>query len=80
MKYLLVCLSVIFIGCSYEVKVPEKQYIPVKCKVSVTPKPILSNGKDELNYDKIFNDIVNIQIYSKILEKDLDFCIEGEVK
>lgn len=77
---ILLAISILFYGCGVtEVKIPEKQYIPVKCKINtlIPPKKI---AKDETDYEGILLDAKAISVYTELLEKDLDFCVKGEIK
>lgn len=69
-------LLVVLTGCSTEVRIPEKQYIPVKCKVDKVLPPV-SKATDATDFKGIYENVINIQIYTESLESDLDFCIGG---
>lgn len=73
-------LVILFTGCSTaEIKVPEKQYIPVKCQINKPNKP--SNyAKDKSDYEGILLNAKSMAIYTELLEKDLNFCVEGVIK
>lgn len=59
-------------GCSSEtIKVPEKVYVPVKCKVDKTTPPYDTG-------DPVLNN-THILIYTQIIKGDLDFCVDGEI-
>lgn len=75
MKYILIIFSVILIGCSNTIEIPKEVYIPVKCKVTKTTKPTLTNQLDELNFKKIYEDNTSIMIYSEIISNDLNYCL-----
>lgn len=66
-------------GCTTEVRIPEKQYIPVRCKIDKVIPPV-SKAVDANDYKGIFENAIAIQTYTEVLEHDLDFCITGNIK
>lgn len=60
---LLICIIALG-GCSAKVV-----YVPVKCGIIQRTKPVKTPN--------IVENIKNILIYTELLEKDLDFCING---
>lgn len=76
-KSFLVAISVCFIGCS-TIDIPNSKYIPVKCKIDKSVSPI-NQAKDELDYNGILQNQLEILSYTEEIENDLNFCIEGGV-
>lgn len=72
MKYFYVLISLIFMGCAQvvvkEVPVPT----PVKCQIELKPRPIQRCISPEY--------LREVLIYTEELERDLKFCIEGNIE
>ena len=84
MKTLYILLAVLiaflsltlFVGCSYEVRVPDKTYIPVKCTIQLTTPPY-NVAKDSTDYLGIKANNDSILIYSEVIKSDLNACTSG---
>lgn len=74
-KSFIVSISLCFIGCS-TIDMPNSKYIPIKCKIDKTISPI-NQAKNELDYNGILQNQLEILSYIEEIEKDLNFCIEG---
>lgn len=60
----------LIVGCADKQK--EAVYIPTKCKVDMPKKPI--------QRDSTSQSVIEILQYSELLEKDLDFCVNGKIE
>lgn len=80
MKYLAVLFSLFMIGCSTKTEVlPDKVYIPVKCKVPETAVPT-NQATDETDFKNIYLNNKNILIYTEVIKSDLTTCTTGTFK
>lgn len=70
MKYILIFLPLLFLGCSTLVKTEiQEVYIPVRCDVELPTKP-----KD----DSSFESAKNLTIYYIEIEQILRDCMKGK--
>lgn len=72
-------IAICSISCSNVIEVPKEVYIPVKCKIDKTHSPI-NKAQDENDYEGIRLNNDAILIYTEIIEKDIEFCREGDSK
>lgn len=76
LKLLLCSLFAIFVilltGCTAtRVEYAEKK-VPVRCDVKKAQLPPYTGD--------VLVDVPNILIYTEIIERDIDFCVEGKIK
>lgn len=76
-KLFLIAISLMFLGCS-TIDIPNSKYIPIKCKIDKSIPPT-NQAKNELDYNGILQNQLEILSYIEEIENDLNFCI-GENK
>lgn len=70
MKYILIFLPLLFLGCSTVVRTEiQEVYIPVRCDVKLPTKP-----KDDGNFESA----KNLTIYYIKIEQILRDCVKGK--
>lgn len=73
MKYFFFLIILfLFTGCSTKII-----YVPTKCKIDIPKRPIFKSAHSDSYLSDIKQNMILEGIYTKELEKALNFCVRG---